>query len=109
MRNNRFSNLTLVGLLLGFALLGTGCATQDSNGQGESTRESYVPDPMPTDPNSPQALTDRRCSMCHSLDRVYEADLDRAGWQEVIERMQSNGLVVTEEEFRVILDFLSER
>ncbi|MCL4553638.1 MAG: hypothetical protein M1565_00610 [Actinobacteria bacterium] len=47
--------------------------------------------------------------MCHSLDRVYEADFDRAGWQETMERMQSLGLVVTDEEFQVILDFLAER
>lgn len=109
MKSNRLSNVVFVGLLLAFALFAAGCAAQESDGQGQSTGGSYVPDPMPADPNSPQALTDRRCSMCHSLDRVYEADFDRAGWQETMERMQSLGLVVTEEEFQTILDFLAER
>lgn len=109
MRNNRFSRLVFVVLLLVFALVAAGCAAQDSTGQGEAPSGSYVSDPMPADPDSPQALTDRRCSMCHSLDRVYEADFDRAGWQATMERMQSLGLVVTDEEFQVILDFLSER
>lgn len=109
MRNNKCLSLTLVGLILVFTVLAAGCAAPEPSGEGEATSGSYVPDPMPTDPNSPQALTDRRCSMCHSLDRVYEADLDRAGWQETMERMQTLGLVVTDEEFQVILDFLSER
>lgn len=54
-----------------------------------------------------KSLVDSKCSMCHSLDRVYSAEKTAAQWEATIDRMKSNGLVVTDEEYAQILEYLS--
>lgn len=55
------------------------------------------------------ALTEQKCTMCHPIDRVNSVKYDAAGWEEVIARMEQNGLVVTPEERQAILDYLVQR
>lgn len=55
------------------------------------------------------SLVATKCVMCHSIDRVNEADYDKAGWETVVTRMQENGLVVTPEEKAAIIDYLAGR
>jgi cytochrome c5 len=52
-------------------------------------------------------LVETKCSMCHGLDRVTAASYDKAGWEEVVTRMEKNGLVVTPEEKQAIVESLS--
>jgi len=47
--------------------------------------------------------------MCHTTDRVWSADYDRDGWVETIDRMKVQGLVVTDEEYDQILDYLANQ
>lgn len=60
--------------------------------------------------DSPGAdLVEQRCTMCHTLDRVEAADYDRAGWTETVGRMKQNGLVITAEEEKTVIDYLTEQ
>jgi len=69
-----------------------------------------APDPdaarMPAGPG--KALTVRACSDCHSLARVVAQHQTRAQWQDTLSAMQDNGLSVTPEELKTILDYLSK-
>jgi len=71
-------------LLFGVFLVG--CAAQDS---------------------SPQALIEKRCSRCHTLDRVYAVKKDREDWRTTVERMAyfASG-VIPEKEIPIITDYL---
>ncbi|MDH4140856.1 MAG: hypothetical protein OEV43_09835 [Coriobacteriia bacterium] len=53
-----------------------------------------------------QRLVEVKCSMCHSLDRVWAAEKTREEWAVTVDRMKANGLVVTEDEYGVIIDHL---
>ncbi|HET9785141.1 MAG TPA: hypothetical protein VFP94_09335 [Terriglobales bacterium] len=69
-----------------------------------------APDPdaarMPAGPG--KALTVRACSDCHSLARVVAEHQTRAQWQDTLSAMEDNGLSVTPEELKTILDYLSK-
>ncbi|TLM98985.1 MAG: hypothetical protein FDZ75_01140 [Actinobacteria bacterium] len=55
------------------------------------------------------ALVERKCSMCHTLDRINAATYDAATWAATVQRMQANGLVITADESSQIIDFLANR
>jgi len=54
-------------------------------------------------------LVGRRCTVCHTMDRIDEAKLDESGWNSTIDRMRNNGAVVSEAEQKVIVDYLVGR
>jgi len=54
-------------------------------------------------------IMERRCSVCHTLTRVYEAEKDREGWEYYVERMIRMGARVTSEEKPVLIDYLTEK
>lgn len=58
---------------------------------------------------SGQALVEARCTVCHSLDRVNDARLDRSGWDATVGRMIRNGAKITDQEKSAIVDYLSKR
>lgn len=53
------------------------------------------------------ALVERRCTVCHTMDRIDEAKLDEAGWNSTVDRMRNNGAVVSEAEQKVIVTYLA--
>jgi len=57
-----------------------------------------------TDPGG--ALLERRCSICHTLDRINSATKDEAGWNATIDRMRTKGAVVSEEEQKALVAYL---
>ena len=70
----------------------------------------------PADPAAPteaadptMALVEQKCSLCHTAQRVYDEDGDAAEWNTIIDRMEKNGLVITEEERTKIVEYLSGR
>jgi len=82
--------ISLTGLFL-LALIGA-CAQQ-------TTPETETPDT--------RALIVERCSDCHSVDRVFEADYTtEAEWAEVIDEMIDKGAEVSPEEKEQMIDYL---
>lgn len=55
------------------------------------------------------AMLKRRCSVCHTLDRVESAKKDEAGWNATIDRMRTKGAVVSAEEQAQIIAYLLSR
>ena len=54
-----------------------------------------------------QALVDRKCSMCHTLDRVKQAQKDKAGWTATVDRMRGKGAVLSDSEAQLVVDYLA--
>ncbi len=55
------------------------------------------------------AVVQRRCSVCHTLERVESAKKDEAGWNTTIDRMRTKGAVVSAEEQAQIIAYLLAR
>src|SRR6266850_6758885 len=53
-------------------------------------------------------LVAARCIICHSLELVAQQRQDRAGWQVIVDRMDTYGVPIPPEDKKVILDYLSE-
>ncbi len=54
-----------------------------------------------------KALFEAKCSICHPLSRPLGKNKTRKGWTEDVTRMQKvNGCPITDEEARVIIDYL---
>jgi uncharacterized membrane protein len=66
--------------------------------------------PADTDTNGEvdevKALIDERCSVCHSVSRVYDASYDEAGWSDVIDHMIEKGAEVNADEKALMIDWL---
>jgi len=84
----------------------TGHPSRGGNGTGGTEEPGTAEEPQ-EDPAV--ALIETKCSMCHTTDRVWSADYDRDGWVETIDRMKVQGLVVTDEEYDQILDYLANQ
>lgn len=54
-----------------------------------------------------KAETQRICSQCHELARSISPRLDRAGWQATMDKMVILGAKGTDQEFRLIVDYLA--
>jgi competence protein ComEA len=53
-------------------------------------------------------VTVRACAPCHEARRAASVRLTRDGWAAVIENMQKRGAKISDEDFPVVLDYLSE-
>jgi ferredoxin-NADP reductase/mono/diheme cytochrome c family protein len=76
-----------------------------------STKDTSSPTPnatpQPTDLHVSEALMQKRCSRCHTLDRVVGARKDAAGWSATINRMRSlPGSHISEDDATTILNYL---
>lgn len=95
----RIGRWTAGGMLAVLLLVGaSACAS--SGGSAENVGERDTGDPA-------KSVVDSKCSLCHSLDRVYAADYTKSEWETTVARMKLNGLVVTDEEYSKIIEFLS--
>ena len=56
-----------------------------------------------------ESLLQRRCSVCHTLERVDAATKDRAGWLATIDRMRTKGAAVNDAESQQLADYLESR
>ncbi len=112
---NRTARITLAALALVVAASLIGCAGTPTPTEPTTTPPAETATPPATGGaaggttlNAPE-LVNTKCSMCHTLDRVNNADFDEAKWTTTVERMQRNGLVVSEEEKALIIEYLSTR
>jgi competence protein ComEA len=65
-----------------------------------------APQATPPASNPGAALVQRRCSICHTVDRINAAQKDEAGWNSTIDRMRSKGAVVSEQEQKDLVAYL---
>lgn len=56
----------------------------------------------------PKALFESTCSPCHSLDWPRSKKMSKEEWASIIDRMKSNGLSISDEDSKVILEYLSK-
>lgn len=91
----------LAGMALVLAVLGVGGCSSGGSGSVDNAGGRDVQAPA-------KSLVDAKCSMCHSLDRVYSASKTKAQWDVTMTRMKSNGLVITDADYAAILDYLSK-
>ena len=63
--------------------------------------------PPQADPSASEALMQKRCSRCHTLDRVIGARKDAVGWLATINRMRAlPGSHISEDDATAILNYL---
>lgn len=55
----------------------------------------------------PKALFEDACSQCHSIKVPKSEKMPRADWQDIVSRMRSNGLGISDEEAAILVDYLS--
>ncbi len=90
----------LVGLTAGPYLLRAASAK-------EVSPSATSPSSPPIDLRESEALMQKRCSHCHTLDRVIGARKDAAGWSATINRMRSfPGSHISDEDATTILSYL---
>ena len=90
MNTGRMRSIALIGLVAALAASSAGCSGDAANAN-----------------STPSALLQRRCSVCHSLERVKAANKTRAGWITTIDRMRSKGAAVNDSETRQLADYLA--
>lgn len=97
----------VVVIMLFASIMATGCSSPSETAVPVSP--DVVTPGASTDGADDQSLTETKCTLCHSYDRVESANYDEAGWAELVGRMQQNGLVISEEEKTRILGYLSAK
>ena len=113
----RTSVLILAALLVIFFAVGLAACTSDTPAETPATEQPGETDSSGTgdagtatdesaDPTA--VLIESKCSLCHTTERVWAVDYDRATWAATVDRMKSNGLVITDDEYTQIVDYLSE-
>jgi competence protein ComEA len=89
---------TIAGLAL--------AATVQARVQGGQTQS-----PGPSGEGLPDApgkdVTVRACGLCHEARRAASLRLTRDGWAEVIDGMMKRGARLSDDDFKVVLDYLS--
>jgi cytochrome c5 len=54
------------------------------------------------------ALVSERCTVCHSRERIDNADKDEAGWTETVDRMIGHGAQLSDAEREAVIQYLVE-
>ena len=58
------------------------------------------------DDDRSKALVESKCTVCHGLDEVWSAKLDKSGWTESIKFMRTKGADLKDEEVPIIVNYL---
>jgi hypothetical protein len=65
------------------------------------------PDPTAAPVEEGAVLLERRCTVCHTLDRVESSQKSREEWESTVARMVEYGAELTDEERAVLIDYLT--
>ena len=114
----RRTSILILAVLLVFSFaIGLAACTSDTPAETPATEQPTETDSDDTDDGADTAtdestdptvaLIESKCSLCHTTERVWGADYDKATWAATIDRMKSNGLVITDDEYTQIVDYLS--
>lgn len=93
-----------IAVALVAGLSACGGTADESTVEPAPTGTTTDPGTEPADPA--QQLVDTKCSLCHTLDRVYDASKSEEEWVTTIDRMKRNGLVISDDEYATVLEFL---
>lgn len=77
--------------------------------QQPTTPPTATPEPT-SEPSEPEGrvLLEERCTACHGLDRVEQAQKSREEWVTTVDRMVGYGAELSEAEKEVLVDYLEE-
>jgi hypothetical protein len=56
-----------------------------------------------------EQLLKTKCVYCHKDDRIDTATYDKAGWEDVVDRMDAKGAQVSEADKAVLAEYLANR
>jgi cytochrome c5 len=114
----RISLLVLLLLALALVLGASACSSTESSEPDASEPEATQTEPEEgssddmsdeaeegSDPA--EALVEAQCSLCHTTERVWAAEYDRAEWETTVDRMKANGAVISDEDYETIVSYLS--
>ena len=85
-------------------LAGTACVPARQAAEGEAVTSAAAAPAV----SAGRQLVERKCSTCHGLDVSLSGRRSAAEWHGVVEAMIGHGMVVTDEERRIIEAYLSE-
>lgn len=83
-----------LSLLISTVIIGTSCGVVLANGE---------------EAMSAAALYEKKCSICHVIERSKSKNKTEAGWRTTVMRMKNNnGAPITDEEAELIIKHLAE-
>jgi hypothetical protein len=53
-------------------------------------------------------LVEKMCAGCHGLESVVTQRADKAGWEATVSYMASRGMIATEDEITIIVEYLAK-
>ena len=62
-----------------------------------------------TEASPGEVLVQKQCATCHTIKRIEAANLDRAGWERMVDQMIDKGARLDEAERKIVIDYLSSR
>jgi len=113
---SRIRTVLLMSLAAALVLGAVGCAEgggENAAPESPETEESPAPeeeddaDSESMDTNPDRTLVESTCSGCHDLAQVWAAEYDRAGWEAVVTRMESNGLEISDDDRARVIEYLA--
>ncbi len=54
-------------------------------------------------------IINKKCTKCHSTQRIYAYKRTKAEWQDIIERMKRHGAEIDKEEIGFLVEYLSAK
>ncbi|NPA49280.1 MAG: hypothetical protein GXO20_04805 [Thermodesulfobacteria bacterium] len=54
------------------------------------------------------AIINSKCRKCHTTKRIYDKKQNAQWWEKTLRRMQNYGTELTEEETRLLIEYLSQ-
>jgi len=96
----RFKMVVVMSCVL---LSAIGCS-KDEGAQPGPTVPGEVTEPAPA-----EALVQKQCALCHTIERIETVNLDRAGWERTVGLLIDKGARLNDAERKIVIDYLSSR
>jgi cytochrome c5 len=110
----RISTITLLAVLAAaFASAGCGgkketAAAEPAGEQTSLAAEPYEPEAETPAKAATKTLLEARCTVCHSLERVYKKKDDAEGWAKTVDRMREKGARLDDAERAAVAGYLAQ-
>lgn len=106
MNRKRLLLAPLCGFILMLGVI-TACASSPRSSDSPPV-PAQSPLPLPSETDA-AALLQERCSTCHSLERVQNAQKTAAQWEQTVDRMIGKGAKLNNEERAILIAYLAEQ